>query len=489
MFVCDLSGIAMTWFSRSGSAPCRPSPLRRLGLAVVLLFPAVLLVSSVLWVQTAPFPAVLIGMGCTVAVSAFGILVQWGAGRVLSSRFLLLFYLIAYAALRFVSPDLTSPWCHAALALCLLTPVGVFMFRELTATGGNIRRAKFLLSEVARQDEWPDRHDDLRQLAPIRALREALRENPAPALPFLSHPNPKVQAVVLTALEFQPSWRKDQADAVIHRANFTDEPLVRAAAVLALASVTKGRHLTCLVPFLSDASAEVRRAAGIALLWDARTRWPELRSHVREALSQPHAAKDGPLPCSGTLPATAVNDLLMWAGEAGLIGKRATQTLLRHCKKAVEEDGSAEAIERMVSLLQDVKVTAAIRVEIAHRLKDTDHLAPEVAVKLLGSGQPTMLRVIAAGAMLSRREDPRAVEVLKDAAQQPNREIALAAALIIQKFLGVDMGLPMGGEAPNPNSRLAAEVTRKVMQWSVGEYGQAAVDTPAEGIPVPGWDD
>ncbi len=479
----------MTWFTRSGSAPRRLSPFRRLSLVFVLLFPAVLLVSSVLWVHPSPLPAVLIGLGCAVAVSAFVVLVQWGASRVLGSRFLLLFYLIAYTALRFIGPDLSDPWCHSALALCLLTPVCIFMCRELTATGGNIRRAKFLLNDVTRREDWPDRHDDLREHPRIRALRETLRENPAPALAFLSHPNPKVQAVVLTALEFQPSWRKEQADVVIHRANFTDEPLVRAAAVLALACVTKGRHLTCLVPFLSDASAEVRRAAGIALLWDARTRWPELRGHVREALSQPHAAKDGPLPCSGTLPATAVNDLLMWAGEAGAVGKRATQTLLRHCKKAVEEDGSAEAIERMVALVQDPKVTAAIRVEIAHRLKNTDHLAPEVAVKLLGSGQPTMLRVIAAGAMLSQREDTRAVEVLRDAAQQPNREIALAAALIIQKYLGVDMGLPMGGEAPNPNSRLAAEVTRRVIKWSEGAFGQAAVDTPAEGIPVPGWDD
>ena len=100
-----------------------------------------------------------------------------------------------------------------------------------------------------------------------------------------------------------------------------------------------------------------------------------------------------------------------------------------------------------------------------------------------------MLRVIAAGALLSQHEDARAVEVLRDAAQQPNREIALVAAGIIQKYLGVDMGLPMGEELPNPNSRLAAEVTRRLIQWSVGEIAEAIPEPPSEGIPVPGWDD
>ncbi|WP_157369776.1 HEAT repeat domain-containing protein [Zavarzinella formosa] len=481
----------MTWFSRSGTIQHRLSPLARLSLVSVLLFPAVLLVSSVLWVRhtQSALPAALIGLGVLMALTSFVIITRWGTSQVMSGKFLLFFYLVAYTALRFIEPDLTSPWFHLVLSLCLLTPVCVFMYRELTATGGNIRRAKFLLGGIIRREEWPDRYEDIRQIPEIRHLREVLRENPSPALTFLSHPNPKIQAAVLTALEFQPSWRKDQADAVIHRANFTDEPLVRAAAVMALACVSKSRHLACLVPFLSDDSAEVRRAAGIALLWDARTRWNDLRSHIRTALAQPHAGKDGALPCSGTLPVTAIHDLLMWAGETGTVGKRATQTLLRHCKKTIEEDGSPEAIERMVSMLQDPKVMPSIRVEIAHRLQNTSHLAPEVAVKLLSSNQPTMLRVIAAGAMLSQREDSRAVDVLRDAARQPNREIALAAAVIIQKFLGVDMGLPMGNELPNPNSRIAAEVTRRVIKWSAGEFGQSAVDTPAEGIPVPGWDD
>jgi hypothetical protein len=37
---------------------------------------------------------------------------------------------------------------------------------------------------------------------------------------------------------------------------------------------------------------------------------------------------------------------------------------------------------------------------------------------------------------------------------------------MIQKYLGVDMGLPVGGELPAPNSRQAAEVARKVIRWA-----------------------
>ena len=479
----------MTWFSRPGALQSPLSPSARLSLVFVLLLPAVLLVCSLLWVRQGSLPLAPLGLGIGLSLSALVFLIRQGTSRVLGSRFLLALYLIAFVSLRFVGPDLRDPLCHLALALCLLTPISIFMFRELTATGGNIRKAKFILRAFLEREDWPDTHDDIRQLPEVRRLRELLRENPTPALPYLNHPSVKIQAVVLTALEFQPNWAREHADAVLHRANFTDEPLVRSAAVMALACVTKPRHIACLVPFLSDASPEVRRATGIALLWDARNRWNDLRGQIRDALSKPHAAKDGALPCSADFPITAIQDLLMWAGEAGAVGRRSTQTILRHCKKAIEEDGSPEAIDRMVMMVQYQKISPAIRVEIAHRLHSTGQLAPEVAVKLLGSGQPTMLRVIAAGALLSQHEDARAVEVLRDAAQQPNREIALVAAGIIQKYLGVDMGLPVGEELPNPNSRLAAEVTRRLIQWSVGEIAEAIPEPPSEGIPVPGWDD
>ena len=91
-----------------------------------------------------------------------------------------------------------------------------------------------------------------------------------------------------------------------------------------------------------------------------------------------------------------------------------------------------------------------------------------------------MLRVKAAGAVLSRQPDPRAVEVLREAAQQPNREIALAAASIVQKYLSVDMGLAVGAELPATTSREAADVTRRVLRWATEPSAEAAAETPAD---------
>mgnify|MGYP007071089849 CR=1 FL=1 len=239
-----------------------------------------------------------------------------------------------------------------------------------------------------------------------------------------------------------------------------------------------------MLPFLRDQADEVRRAAGLAVLWDAQHRWFEIRSEIRLALSEPHAAKDGPLPCSAGLPQAAIDDLVMWSSESGPVGLRSTQTLVRLCKKAILEDGSAEAIARVTSLVVNVKVPAAIRVELAHRLKDADQFEPTVAAKLLGPANPTMLRLLAAGALLALHEDRRALDVVKEVAQQPNREISLAAAKIIQKHLGVDMGLPMGGELPATNTRQAAEVARRVLFWATKEGSQAELDTPPDGVPL-----
>src|SRR5205814_6270414 len=104
---------------------------------------------------------------------------------------------------------------------------------------------------------------------------------------------------------------------------------IRAAALLALANVSKPRHVQAMLPYLCDPSQDVRTAAAMAILWDAPSRWTEVRAQIRGALAAPHAAKDGPLPCSGLLPSDALDDLVHWAVESGSVGKRATVTLIR----------------------------------------------------------------------------------------------------------------------------------------------------------------
>src|SRR5262249_50383955 len=152
-------------------------------------------------------------------------------------------------------------------------------------------------------------------------------------------------------------------------ASTSGEPAVRAAACLALANVTDPRHLQALVPFMRDPSIEVRAAAANAVLWDAGRRWPTIRAEVRATLSATHTATDGPLPCRGARPPAAVDDLLAWSTESGPIGKRSTQTVIRHFKKTIQEDGSPQVMSRMTALTMSPKVPPAIRVELAHRLK------------------------------------------------------------------------------------------------------------------------
>src|SRR5262249_11987061 len=151
---------------------------------------------------------------------------------------------------------------------------------------------------------------------------------------------------------------------------------------------------------------------------------------IRATLSSADAANDGPLPCSGGFPPAALDDLVAWSSESGPVGKRSTQTLIRHFKKMIQEDGSPEAISRMTTLVISPKVPSPIRVELAHRLKGADAFPADIAARLLGPANPTMLRVLSAGAIVSRDRDPQAVAVLREAVKMPNREIALAAAAV-----------------------------------------------------------
>jgi len=99
-------------------------------------------------------------------------------------------------------------------------------------------------------------------------------------------------------------------------------------------------------------------------------------------------------------------------------------------------------------------------------VREAGNLAPEVLERMLDSSQPGPLRLLAAEALLQNGEDPRAVDAVREVARLPNREIAIAAAVIVQKWLRVDMGLPLGQPPPPPQSKPGAEVTRRVMQWA-----------------------
>ena len=52
-------------------------------------------------------------------------------------------------------PTFGVPQTHLNLAASLLVPAGLFVRRELAATGGNARRVKFLVRQLLSRKEWP----------------------------------------------------------------------------------------------------------------------------------------------------------------------------------------------------------------------------------------------------------------------------------------------------------------------------------------------
>lgn len=457
----------------------RESQLRKLATIGLAFAPSVMLAISASRLESQA-RSVSIGIAVTLAVEGLFVFTRFGPQKSIGGLLTIAFYLIAALVLRFNSPDLNWIGTHLMLAVSILVAVGLIVRREVSKTGGNARKVKFLISKLLTRKEWPASFEEYKNCPLIRSLKEELGDNAAPVLPLLTHDDVRIQMAVLTAMEFFPTWRSGQVEVVLQRATYTDQPHVRAAALTALANVVKTRHVQAILPFLTDSSEIVRRAAAIAVLWDSASRWSEIRSSIRGALTAPHAARDGPLPCSGSFPPAALDDLVNWAVESGPVGKRATATLIRHCKKAIHEDGSSIAIDRVCSLITNTKVPAAIRVEVAHRLQSADSFPVNVAVTLLGMANPTMLRVLAAGAILSNHSNPEAVEVLREAAKQPNREITLAVAQLVQKYLGVDLGLTVGGEPPPTNSREAAEIARRVQKWAADPGSQIGAETPAD---------
>ncbi|MFO0845027.1 MAG: hypothetical protein U0797_21995 [Gemmataceae bacterium] len=108
--------------------------------------------------------------------------------------------------------------------------------------------------------------------------------------------------------------------------------------------------------------------------------------------------------------------------------------------------------------------------------------------RLLDPGMPAPVRLIAVEALLARGPNPEALAALHDLARLPNREIALATGDVVQRRLGVDLGLPRDQPPPPVHSRSAAEVARRVLGWAmqyeVAEAAVAPAPTPADSQPA-----
>jgi hypothetical protein len=350
----------------------------------------------------------------------------------------------------------------------------VFFALQVFADSGaqQLRKANLLAQKLCERKDWPDNLLAIRDLPEVKAFREALYLDASPAFPLLRHERPEVRMAALAALEFRHNYKPGQAELVLEAALRAEEPPVRAAACSALANVTQRPIIERLAKFLLDRSPLVRRAAADALMWDTERRWSWIRQEVRQALSDPNFQDDGPLLHQGqTLSAEAVDDLMAWIAEKGFLATRAALTVGVHYGKALIDHPNERLINDLKKQLVNPHAPAVLRNEIVQLLHANHLLDRTTQEHLLDPMNPAILRLFAAECLLTNGGHAGAVHALRDVARMPNREIALATADVVQRRLGVDLGLAIGQPLPQLHSRAAVEITRRVMLWAQqGDY-------------------
>ncbi len=437
---------------------------------IIMVIPTLLLLGASL---RATGPAVLVlwlgtGFQILVCVLSFFSPQSWNSSVAPS---IITLYLIALCWLWLGQPE-NDYYTKIAKGALLVVPLIVFAYQTLNESGAPaIRRARTLADRLSHRKEWPNNLASIRTLPEVKALRAALNIDASPALALLTHKRQEVRVAALAALEFRKEWKPGQAELVLQTAQRAEQPMLRAAAVCALANVDDRELVERVAQFLHDPASEVRAAAVEALLWDTENRWGWIRFHVRRSLADPLFQHDGPLWHDGQLlTQEALNDLTAWAAEKGILPSRSALTLGAHYNRALTERTDNTLVKTLRKQLSDRSTPAVLRIELGRVLQYHEELDPPTLQTLLESHNPAPLRMIAIETILgSENEGPlfdAAVTALRDLARLPNREIALNTATLIQRKLGVDLGLGLGKPLPPIHSRQAAEITRKVMVWA-----------------------
>jgi hypothetical protein len=446
----------------------------------ILAFPSVLLAGFGYHTE---MTALYLGAGVQ-AIFALVLLRAHPVWRPPISATLVVLYLIALAWLWFSTRDSLGWAHHVGQGALLLIAVSLAAFHDLTRTGAEpLRRANKWCGRLLGRRHWPLQLGDCRTLPEVAALREAALDEARPVLALLSDSRPEIQCAALGALEYRPQWQPGEAELVLKTARESAEPAVRVAAAYAMAGVETAEVVAGLAEFLRDPAEEVRGAAAEALLWNAETRWVFARDRVRDALADSNLADDGPIFTTGRLPAAAIADLITWAEEHAPLAPRAIHTLTEQYHRDLTAGDRPELASQLAEMMLDSTVPPALRVELAALLRDHHMLTADLLDRLTNIGQPGPIRLFAAEQMLRiNPHDPDGVDVLRGLARQPNREMALAVAGVLQNVLGVDLGLPPGA-LPPANSKTAADVARRVLMWANGASPDMIRPTPG---PSPG---
>jgi hypothetical protein len=444
----------------------RPRPVPALVSAIVLILPAVLLAGAAV-TRRGEQPIVL-WVGAAIAALIAVVLQGVVTGRPMRSALTALPAVVGLVAFWLGRPGLHDPIALLTLGVLTVLATGLFAGYALQQTGAtSLREAREIGRRLAARTEWPEDLDACRHVPEVKALREALRDEAAPAMQLLTDQPPAVRIAALAALEYRRVWRRGQPDLILEIAKSDPQAEIRAAALLALGGVNQRLIVEEMANSLRDPSSIVRQAAADALLWDCERRWIWVRHAVHEALADPRHARDGALTLTlGRFSEQAVSDLAAWATEAGTLGIRAAETLAQHYNNRIAESSDPKLLGELQDHVASSRSPAILRIELAQLLRRFGSYTPGLLESMLDPANPSPLRLFAVEALLQRKVDEKSIEVLRQVARQPNRELALQAAIIVQKYLHIDLGLEIGQPPPALHTRQAAEVTRRVIQWA-----------------------
>ncbi len=405
------------------------------------------------------------------AVQGAGCLLVLGTGRFRHSSTMpvIILYVIALAWLVIGVGNVADWFLNLAQAALLVVPLVYFARQCLRDSGAaEMRRARQLAARIGARKDWPADLLACRLLPEVKALRQAIHFDASPALDLLANPRPAVRVAALAALEFRTSWRPGQPQMVLQLAQRAAEPEIRAVAVNALANIDDRLVLESLSALMRDSSSLVRLTTAEALLWNTEQRWNWIRDSLHNALADAVGQEDGPLRITGSqMTPEALADLHSWTAEKGSTGVRATLTLGSYYGRVLAAGTSPELAEQLRKRLIDLRTPPLLRLELARLLHQYHELDGSGMLELLSPSMPAPVRLIAAEALLSRGgQCPEAIASLHDLARLPNREIALSTAEVVQRRLGIDMGLPRNQGLPPLHSRAAAEIARRVLAWA-----------------------
>jgi hypothetical protein len=462
----------------------RVIPLVRVGRIGLLLLPLVLLLIA--GHRIGGTEGLVLGLGALFQALGCS-LALWtrGMGREPVGPALIMLYVVALGWLLMGTSRGSDWFLHFTQATLLVVPAFTFGLQCLRDSGAlTLRRARVLAARLAARRTWPADLMDCRRLPEVKALRESLHIDAAPALALLANRHPAVRVAALAALEFRPNWRPGQPQVVLQLARRAAEQEVRASAINALANVDDRMVVESVAEMMYDPAPLVRQTAVEALLWNSEQRWEWVRHVVHQALSDPITQDDGPLKLDGPpLTAEAVADLHAWSAEKGSLAQRAALTLGVYYGKQL---AAGETPELLAGLRQQVLAPATpapLRLELVQLLRHYNELTNDDLRRLLDPSLPAPVRLIAAETLLGEEDSPEASAALHDLARLPNREIALSTAEIVQKRLGIDLGLLPGKPLPPVHSRMASDVARRLLVWANQHEVEAAAPMPREPPP------